>query len=168
MKTIKKVNLLFVIAISLLGAFTNSLNAQKITKNFATFTSDCVVEFDIAPTCAWHDINIRPASGGNDKNTRILLRDAGKIQLFNSKEIASNFKYKVDGTKYNFRVSLYFKDLKIPLVTVEAKEAFSKKWTVLFERSTQISKLPVGMLEVLGKNTSKLHLTKVKAHKMET
>jgi hypothetical protein len=67
MKSIKKTSFLFLVAISLLGAFTNNLNAQKITKKFATYTSDCVVEFDIAPTCAWHDINIRPALGGNDK-----------------------------------------------------------------------------------------------------
>ena len=159
-------NFLCSLCIVLLLLGSTKMNAQSIKKTFDTHTSDCVVEFDIAPTAPWQDINIRPATEGNDKNTRILLKGGGKVQLFNSKKIADNFTYKMDGTKYNFKVSLYFKNLKTPLVTVEAKEATADDWIVLFEKETQISKMPVGMLEVLGKKTAALHLSNVRIEKL--
>ncbi len=89
------------------------------------------------------------------------------MKLFNSKKIADNFTYKIDGTKYNFKVSLYFKNLKFPLVKVKAKEDAAVNWIVLFEKETQIAKKPVGMIEVIGKKTAALHLSNVRIEKLQ-
>ncbi len=72
--TIKRLNK-FVnhVSIILFICGTVKMTGQSIKETFETHTSDCVIQFDIAPMAPWQDINILPATGGNDKNTRILL-----------------------------------------------------------------------------------------------
>jgi len=130
---------------------------------FGPYTSDCTIEFDIAPTSTWHSIKIVPKTGGNAYSTRLILQGNKTIKIYDSESVSS-FVYKTDGTKYNVRMSMFFDGLETPLVSVEIKEASESNWELVFDKEPQANILSVGMIQIEGSNTPALNLSNINTY----
>ncbi|WP_430813790.1 sulfatase-like hydrolase/transferase [Carboxylicivirga sp. RSCT41] len=137
-----------------------------ITEDIGPYTSNCTIEFDITPHAYWSDLRIKPPKDDPEYAARMntYLQFGGKaggsgqggtVAIYNPDystspgKIADNFEYNL-GTKYNFRITLFFPE---KLITVEAKEHNTDEWTVLFDKYKQAHGYPnIGQLVVAPNN----------------
>jgi len=160
---------LFVILVLLLGSY--NLYAVKDEIEFGPFSQDMVLTFDISPTSNWSDFYIKPPIDHENYaaghfQTRLLF-GGGTVLIHNgtyqSGLEATNFTFKTDGTKYNFRITLYENPTSI---TVEAKVNGATNWIVLFNKAEQAyGSVPVGIVE---NNPAYLNITNFSAVALST
>jgi len=127
----------------------------KNTIEFSPVSQDVVLTFDITPTSNWSDFYIKPPIEHENYvaghfQTRLLF-GGGNISIFNGTYqgglTANNFSFDTNGTKYNFRITLY-SSISPAKITVEAKQDGATNWIVLFEKLEQAyGSLPVGTIE---------------------